>query len=63
MAHPSKEYPFVCTNCGSKPTPEQVVDNHGDCKVCGDSIVAHTIDVAEYILDAALRPPTEKGWP
>lgn len=46
----NKGFPFECQNCGNKPLPQQVIDFHGDCEICGDTIVAYTIDVAEMIV-------------
>jgi hypothetical protein len=44
-----KGFPFECLNCGNKPTPTQVLEHGGDCECCGDTIIAYTIDTAEYI--------------
>ena len=46
-----KGFPFECDNCGNKPTPSQVIDNHGQCEICGDTIIAYTVDTAEYIVN------------
>ena len=45
-----KGFPFSCENCGNKPTPEKVLEHSGACEVCGDSIIAYTVDTAEYII-------------
>ena len=49
-------FPFECDNCGHKPTPQEVIDHHGACAKCGDSIVTFTVDAAEYIM--AMNPNT-----
>jgi transcription initiation factor IIE alpha subunit len=46
----AKGFPFACENCGNKPTPEKVVEHSGSCEICGDTIVAYTVDTAEYII-------------
>jgi transcription initiation factor IIE alpha subunit len=43
--------PFACNNCGAKPTAEDVVRLNGNCDVCGDEIIACTIDTAKLILN------------
>ena len=45
-----KGYPFECLNCGNKPIPQDVVKTGGECEICRDSIIAYTVDTAEYIL-------------
>jgi hypothetical protein len=45
-----KGFPFACDNCGNKPTPQQVVDHHGDCEICGDTIITYTVDAAELLI-------------
>ena len=45
-----KGVPFACDNCGAKPTAEDVIRLNGNCDVCGDEIIAYTIDTAELIL-------------
>jgi hypothetical protein len=46
-----KGFPFECDNCGNKPTPQQVIDYNGQCEICGDSIIAYTVDTAEFIIN------------
>ena len=41
---------FECQNCGRKHTPSEVVEHKSSCVKCGDTVVAYSIDVAEYIL-------------
>lgn len=45
-----KGLPFECTNCGTKPTSEDVVRLGGICEVCNDTIIAYTIDTAELLI-------------
>jgi len=45
-----KGLPFECENCGNKPTAEDVVKFKGACELCGESIVAYSVDTAELIL-------------
>ena len=45
-----KGYPFECVNCGQKPIPEDVIQFGGSCEICGDEIIAYTIDTAEFII-------------
>jgi len=45
-----KGFPFECDNCGNKPTPQEVIKHNGECAICGDSIIAYTVDTAEYIV-------------
>lgn len=49
-------FPFECENCGHKPTPQEVIANHGDCAKCGDTVIAYTMDTAELILSLSARP-------
>lgn len=49
-APPGSPYPFQCTNCGHKPTPQEVIDHGGDCAKCKDTVIAYTVDAAECIL-------------
>jgi len=42
--------PFECENCGQKPTAQEVLDHHGDCAKCGDTVIAYTVDAAECIV-------------
>jgi hypothetical protein len=46
-----KGYPFECNNCGNKPTPESVIKHGGDCEICGDTVIAYTVDTAQFILE------------
>ncbi|MDA3808348.1 MAG: hypothetical protein PF440_10625 [Thiomicrorhabdus sp.] len=50
-----KGYPFECENCGNNPTPENVVKYGGSCEICGDSIIAYTVDTAEYIIKNPIK--------
>jgi len=54
----NKGFPFECENCGSKPTPEQVMEHHGQCAICGDSVVAYTVDTAALILKLTQKSKT-----
>jgi len=45
-----KGFPFECDNCGNKPTPQEVIAHNGECAICGDSIIAYTMDTAECII-------------
>lgn len=45
-----KGFPFECENCGNKPTPEEVVRLLAMCAVCGENVIAYTIDTAELLL-------------
>lgn len=56
----SKGFPFECLNCGNKPTPQSVVELGGDCEICGDSVVAYTVDTAQWILEHAPRVAREE---
>jgi hypothetical protein len=47
-----KGFPFQCENCGNKPTPSEVVEHNGSCAICGDSVIAYTVDTAEYIINS-----------
>lgn len=46
-----KGFPFECDNCGNKPTPQDVIACEGLCNLCGDSIIAFTVDTAAFIQD------------
>lgn len=48
-----KGFPFSCSNCGNKPTPKQIIERHGDCEICGDTIMVYTIDTAVLITQLA----------
>lgn len=50
-------FPFECENCGHKPTAQQVIDSHGDCEKCGDTVITYTVDAAELILRLTRNPP------
>lgn len=43
-------FPFECENCGHKPTPQEVLDHHGDCAKCRDTVITYTVDAAECIV-------------
>lgn len=45
-----KGFPFECENCGNKPTPADVVRLSAVCDICGDSIIAYTLDTAELLV-------------
>ena len=45
-----KGVPFVCNNCGARPTADDVVRLDGNCDVCGDEILAYTIEAAQMII-------------
>ena len=47
--------PFECENCGFKPTAQEVLDHNAACPRCRDSVIAYTIDTAEYILKQRAR--------
>jgi len=49
-------FPFECENCGHKPTPQEVLDHHGDCAKCRDTVIAYTVDAAECILRLMANP-------
>lgn len=46
---------FICDNCGFKPTLDKVVEFNATCEVCGDTIIAYTVDCAEAILKLERR--------
>lgn len=46
----SSLFPFECENCGHKPTPQEVLDHHGDCAKCRDTVITYTVDAAECIV-------------
>jgi len=46
-----KGVPFACTNCGSKPTLYEVILGDGFCQICGDEVIAYTVDTARMIKD------------
>ncbi len=50
VSAPSSAFPFACSNCGHKPTPQEVLEHHGDCAKCGDTVIAYTVDSAECII-------------
>ena len=50
-----KGFPFECENCGSKPIPQDMIDHQGSCSICGDSVIAYTIDTADFILKQETR--------
>lgn len=50
--------PFACDNCGHKPNAQEVLDHHGDCAKCGDTLRAFTVDAAESIADLTARLAT-----
>jgi hypothetical protein len=52
-------FPFECENCGHKPTPQEVIDHHGDCSKCRDTVSTYTVDAAEYILASAISAARE----
>lgn len=43
-------FPFECENCGHKPTAQEVLDHHGDCSKCRDTVITHAVDAAECIV-------------
>lgn len=45
-----KGFPFECLNCGNNPTPQDVIKHKGSCEICNDSVIAYTVDTAEYII-------------
>jgi len=45
-----KGFPFECENCGNKPTASEVIKHNGSCSICGDNVIAYTVDTAEYII-------------
>jgi len=51
----SKGFPFQCENCGNKPAPGKVIEYQGSCEICGDSIIAYSVDTAEYIVRMSER--------
>lgn len=58
-------FPFECENCGHKPTPQEVLNHHGDCDKCGDTVITYTVDAAECIVrlmanDAISKPIADK---
>jgi len=51
-------FPFECENCGHKPTPQEVLDHHGDCAKCRDTVITYTVDAAECIVRLIDRQKT-----
>jgi len=43
---------FECSNCGYRPTTQEVWHHQGDCPKCCDTVHAFTMDVAEALLKA-----------
>jgi len=41
-----KGVPFVCVNCGNRPTLDEVISGDGVCLLCQDEIIAYTVDTA-----------------
>ena len=41
-----KDLPFACENCGNKPTTEDVLLHDVVCTICGETILAYTLDTA-----------------
>ena len=56
MSENAPKFPFECVNCGHKPTPQQVINHYGDCEKCGDTVMAFTVDTAEYIIQNVVDP-------
>lgn len=52
--------PFECENCGHKPTAKEVLDHHGDCAKCGDTVITYTVDAAECILRLSPIAPAQR---
>lgn len=46
-----KGLPFECDNCGNKPTAKAVIDGKATCDICGDTILASTVDTADLLQD------------
>jgi len=54
-----KGLPFECNNCGQKPSLADVLENSGQCHICGDEVIAYTVDTAELIRE--LQQGVEKA--
>lgn len=58
-AKDASPFPFQCENCGHKPTAQEVLDHHGDCAKCRDTVITYTVDAAACIVSQGHRPATE----
>lgn len=59
-----KGVPFACVNCGNRPTLDEVISGDCVCQLCGDAVIAYTLDTALMLkrLIASSKPAGYIHW-